>query len=244
MFRRKFRRGFRRRRRLPETYTVRDCRECFNLYQTMTCGSPLIDAVQIMGFTQTRGQGDATEIGSGSDKYVTVDAIKFQSEYLHDPASTLAGSQVNENPRAYDLEFILTIWEAIMVLPFGQATQSLAYLPNLTGGAFGQDRDLADRVLWKRLSYVPIWGLNVPAGNTFPQLEFTARDTAAGPQVVKSRARLDDKHGLYYVRNFVHDVFFTNDPFPADLCGASQPVFGVIPLLNDSWFKIFYHTRK
>lgn len=191
-----------------------------------------------------RGLGDTTELTSGSDRFIVLDGISFQSEHFSDPGTWLGGSDVNENPSPFNLVFFLTIWEAIMILPFAQGIQAPAYLPNLTdASAGGQQADLADRVLWKRITLLPMWGLNVPFGNQFPQLTATMRDTAAGPQRVKSRARLDDRHGLYYVRNFVHDIFFPSS-FVRENCGTVAPHNGIIPVINDSWFKVFYHSRK
>lgn len=241
---RKFR-SFRRRRRAGgETYTIGDCRHCVNVYNDTTCSNPNIDMIELMTMGSPRSPIVTDPVTVAADKHLRIRGIRFQSEFLHDPAQSLQCFSCDPAPA--DLAFVLTIWEAIIVLPLSQGGQAPEYLPNLTN-AGSQKGDLADRVLWKRQSYLPIWGINVPAGNTFPQLEGTFRDTAAGPQEVRSKVSLDDRHGLYYVKNYVHDVFIgsgssSTDCFVASDC--SSPNKCSIPILNDCWFKIFWTSSK
>lgn len=235
-FRRKFRR-FRRRRLRPETYTVVQCRGCINVYQSMTCTSPLVDAFELMNMQTPRSASDTTEVSNPSDRAVVVDGIKFQLEYSEDPGEVQSTVGADPNPLA--LNFMLSVWEAIVLLPLAQGTSRVpSYLPILTSTNF-QAGDLADRVLWKRISMVPIFSVNLVT--PLQQLEHTIRDMGHGPIAVKARCRIDDRHGLFYVRNFVHDVVIAGVPDqPCDLSG----VVNVIPVFTDGWFKIFYHTSK
>jgi len=186
-----------------------------------------------------RHPGDPTELSSGSDKFIVFDGAKFQSEFSHDPAETLGFTTCDPSPTA--LTFNLRIWEAIVLLPFAQGTQIPDYLPIFTT-QLNQGGDLADRVLWKRISILPIFGIG--AGGGLPQLETTIRDMGHGPVVVKTRCRVDDRHGLYWVRSYTHDVFGLGNP-GANLC-TPDPVTNpcVIPIQTDAWFKVFFHTRK
>lgn len=239
---RKFRRPFiRRRRRLPETYTWIQCSSCTNVYRDMTCTSPLLDAIPLLWMGMPRSPLDTTEASNPVDKFITLDGLKFQAEFKHDPAESLGCSQCDPSP--INLAFFLTVWEAICVLPLAEGTTSVpARIPNLTNPN-AQGGDLADRVLWKRITNMPIWGLSV-GGGTFPQLTDTLRDFGHGPVTVKSRARLDDHNALFYVRAFVHDIAglgSSNTDCPADCSG---PTLCSIPVLFDGWWKMFYHTRK
>lgn len=244
-FRRRFR-GRRRSRLMPETYTIFQCNQCSNMWRTMPCGGACVTAICLMDMSLARAPtSDTTEIAAPSDRHVIVDAIKFQSEHSTDPATWLGSTafEVSVN----NLAFFQFLWEMVVVLPktFG-ATQIPAYLIDPTGPA--QSGDIAERVLWKRLSIMPMWGLTV--SNGFPQFQTTVRDQGHGPVAVKSKVKLDDRHALYYLRAFhndlfglpdctqygIHDCTFRpdTDPFPNQ----------VIPLLWDANFKIFYHTTK
>lgn len=218
----------------------------------MSCSNPLIDVSEILSMASTRNGGDLTEVTNPSAKFIVFDGMKFQSEYFHDPLTTQdCSNPAPLNPNASQLAFILTIWEAIMLLPTAQGSNvSPAYLPNIAGGVL-QTGDSADRVLWKRVSH-----LNVVGFKAFPLVinsnpDSTLRYQGSGPVVVKTRCRIDDRHCLYYVRNFVHDIFLNGmAPGPCgvldcDNCNSdnTSPGCGSIPLSNDFYSKIFYHVR-
>jgi len=236
---RKFSRRMGRRRRLrPETYTLVECDGCHNVWQDATCTGPKVDVFELMTMRTPRSTTDTTEVSNPSDKFIVVDGIKFQQEYWNDPNETLDAPGADPPPTT--VSFVLTIWEAIMVLPFAQGSLVPAYVPLLTNPVF-QGGDSADRVLWKRITHNPIWATPVFGGVNLPQLQFTDRDTAHGPQVVKARVRLDDRHGLYMVRNFTHNVVTqVNGESPA----CFFPGASTVAIHDNSWWKIFYHTRK
>lgn len=241
-FRRRFpmRRSFRRRRRLPETYTILQCRTCANVCRDSPCVSPFTDVFEILTMNTKKSPAFNEEISSPSDKFLTVDGIKFQSEFHSDPNDWATCSGLLPFS-ALNATFFLTIWEALIVLPFAQGSQVPAYVPNLTAPTF-QVGDLADRVLWKRLTLMPMWGLNTTGGVS--QLEATMRDEGHGPVVVKSRVRLDDRHGLYMVRCFVHNLVTGAVPSGCASNCDTNPFSCSIPVNIDEWFKVFYHTRK
>lgn len=220
---RTFRRASTRRRGGPETYTVVQCRTSRNIWTETTCQSAIVDAIPIFLPSPSVGSDATTAAAVLGQKAMSVMGIKFQSEFILDPGNALDGDTGLQPSVA---AFILSVWEALVVLPLAEGTKAVpAYIPTLT--AIFQTADLADRVLWKRISHHPFWGLQlIPS----VQLQSTIRDTAHGPQVVKSNVRLDDRHGLFYVKEYVHDV----------VVGASD---GVLPLVNDAWFKIFYKPR-
>lgn len=255
-FRRRFRRGFRRRRKGPETYTVRNCRSCINVYGRSPCNESLTDAFLLLSMSSPRNPvSDPTELTVPANKAITLKGMKFQSLHHHDPQETqdcFAQPPV-DFPGSSQLAFILTIWEAVMVLPFVQgSTTTPAYLPNLTGGSL-QLGDLADRLLWKRLSHLYVQGTQSLAsfGVGFVlNPDSTARYNTENPVAVKAKCRLDDRHGLFFVRSFVHDIFlpFTPKNFPSpcpsidcDTCDDNNnPECGTIPILHDFWAKLFY----
>jgi len=179
---------------------------------------------------------DTTHVSNPSDRFVVVKGIKFQSEYTHDPSET--GSCPQCDPAATSLIFHLTIWEAIVVVPCAEGANNIpAYVPNLTGG-INQQGDMADRVLWKRITQLPIFG-----GFNPPQLTATERNTAAGPVVVKSKVRLDDRHMLLFVRNYTHNLFIgPSGSFDCTADCVTNPC--VIPVRSQFWAKVFYGTRK
>jgi len=253
----KFRRRFparRRRRRLPETYTLKHCRECINVYGSMSCSNPVVDIFEILSMSTQRGLGNTTEISNPTSKAIIFDGMKFQSLWLHDPQTTLSCFSPNpDNPNPDSLAFILTIWEAIMLLPLAQnTTNTPAYLPVLSSPT-SQSGDTADRVLWKRLTHLYIQGVASLAGAGFAFVlnpDSSARYNTESPVHVKSKCRIDDRHALYYVRNLVHDVFL---PFaPHQPCGVlncegcednTSALCGSIPVVNDFWSKVYYHAR-
>jgi len=239
-FKRSFRRGFRRRRASrSETYTILSCQHCTNVYGDMTCVNPLIDSFPLMSMATQASATDTTHVSNPSDRFVVVKGIKFQSEYTHDPAETQGFPACDPNP--LQLVFHLTIWEAIVVVPCAEGANNIpAYVPNLTGG-INQQGDMADRVLWKRITQLPIFGLSATA--SIPQLTATERNTAAGPVVVKSRVRLDDRHMLLFVRNYTHNIA-TGLAGNFDCVAEVNQNPCVIPVRDLSWFKVFYQTRK
>lgn len=224
------RRGFRRFRRSsrrrggPETYTVLTCRQSSNVWLNTPCSDPLTIATAIFLPSPNVGLDASTAAATLSQKALTVQGIKFSAEHYIDPSTALDGD-IGQIPS--NVAFILTIWEAIIVLPLLESSKVIPqYIPRIT--QLFQSADLADRVLWKRITHAPFWGLNVQPG---VQLQTNVRDTDHGNQVVKANCRLDDRHGLFYVRAFVHDI--------AGLSGADS----TLPVVLDSWWKIFYRVR-
>jgi len=238
-FRRKRFTSFRRRRgSRSETYTILSCQHCTNVYGDMPCSAPLVDSFPLMSMATQASATDTTHVSNPSDRFVVVKGIKFQSEYTHDPAETLSFPACD--PAATSLIFHLTIWEAIVVVPCAEGANNIpAYVPNLTGG-INQQGDMADRVLWKRITQLPIFGLSTVL---YPQLSSTERNSGAGPVVVKSKVRLDDRHMLLFVRNYTHNLFgLGQGNFDCSADEQTNPC--VIPVRDLSWFKVFYQTRK
>jgi len=246
----------RRRRRLPETYTHRQCRTCYDVFGATTCSAPLTDMFLLLSMATQRNPTivDTTELTSGSDKAIVFDAMKFQDDWFFDNSLIQECFCPNPSfPNAGSIQTVLTIWEAIMVIPFVQGSNTVpAYLPNLTGGSL-QQGDLADRVLWKRLTNLRLYGPRA-GGLNITWIDETSDRMGHGPVVVKSKARLDDRHGLFLVRNFVHDVFWpfsakgigcaTIDCDDCSPCNNDNPNCGIIPIFNNFWAKLFYHARK
>lgn len=237
-FRRR-RRPTRRRGRKNETYTLVECMDCTNVYGDMRCGGAHVDVIELMTMHTPRNVlVDATEVTAGSDRFVTVAGIRFQAEHSFDPAESI--EELSCDPPASQLAFLLRIWEAIVVLPLVQGSFIPIYLPDFTQ-PLTQSGDLADRVLWKRISVLPMWGINTTGA--IPQLESTIRDEGHGPVTVKAKVRLDDRHGLFYVRNFVHDIFGLP---PVNASCTADPVTNpcVIPVKSDLWFKTYVHAIR
>jgi len=221
----------RRRRRGPETYTLALCSVFQDVWRESTCLNPTVYATTLFVPTPPVGSSDPTTAGAViGQKGPTVLGIKFASEFYHD--SNLDNiDQECPSPNPQIAVFQLRIWEALVVLPLAQGSKTIpAYLPNLTNNT--QQFDLADRVLWKRLRHLPIFGF--ATANGLNQWSTTFYDSAnAGPQVVKSKVFLGDHQGLFYVRNFVHDY----------VVPAHDPEQCAIFIGMDSWFKVFYRSR-
>lgn len=228
MRRRMFRRGTRFRRRGPETYTVLQCRSTRNVFTNMPCGGALLDAIPILLPVMNPSAGDTTAPAVVGQKANVLAGLKFSAEHMTDPGTWIDEAECTlADPCPSLAAFIMTIWEAIVVLPLAQATKNVpAYIPDFTQPA-SQGADIADRVLWKRLTHMPMWGLQTTS--SVPQLQTTVRDTDHGNQVVKSKVRIDDRHGLFYCRSMVHDIVV--------LAGFSQ-----IPVQLDLWAKVFYKS--
>lgn len=220
---RMFRRNSRRRAG-PETYTVMTCRQSTNVWVNSPCSDPLTIASAIMLPSPNVGLDATTAAATLGQKALTIYGIKFSAEHFIDPGAALDG-EIGPLPTV--AVFFITLWEALIVLPLLEASKVIPqYIPRIT--QLQQTADLADRVLWKRVTQMPYWGLNANAGF---QLQSTVRDTDHGNQVVKANCRLDDRHGLFYVRAFVHDQ--------AGLSGSD----GQLPVVMDSWWKLFYRPR-
>lgn len=197
---RRMRRSFSRRRRSPwDMHHVGECKFA-NIVGAADCSFPQAGALLLVNPFQQINL---------ANRAVTIGGIHFQVEYSLNP--------LNASEELDNVVDVHTIWEAIMVLPL--AEKDIAgtpdYVPVITTKGNG---DNLDRVLWKRITHMPFWGASaITAG----QLQTTVRDTAAGPQIVKSKARLDERHGLFYVYNFVNG--FVN---------------GAVGYVRDSWFTI------
>ena len=252
----KRRRFHRRRRRLPETYTHRSCRTCFDLFGASPCTNALTDMTLLLSMATQRNPTlvDTTELTSGSDKFIVFDGMKFQDDWRFDNSLVRDCFCPNPNfPNASSVQTTLSIWEALVIVPFVQGSNTVpAYLPNLLSGSL-QQGDVADRVLWKRITKLRIFGVNALPGTSIAWQDESTDRMGHGPVVVKSRARLDDRHGLYLVRNFVHDVFWPFSAngdcttFDCDNCNGCENedrACGVLPVFNDFWAKLFYHARR
>lgn len=225
--RRSFRRSFRRsRRKGPETYTLVSCRNTVNVMVNAQCSqNQLVQADTIFIPNPALGSSDPTTAAAViGEKSKVVMGIKFQSEFAHDSLEDLFTVDCPATPYA---QFLLTIWEALVCLPLLAGSKTLpAYLPTLTAAT--QQFDVADRVLWKRISLLHIYN----TGNNGPNIVSTWGGASAGAQVVKSRFRLGEHQGLFYVKQFVHNIDFS-EAIPAQC---------LIPVTNDAWFKVFFKT--
>lgn len=190
-FRRRFRRTIR--RRSPyELVSLVQCRSATTIVLPSTCTSPFTNAFLVAGTTLAAGD-EPQRIG---EKGIVFGGCHFQLEHSINPRNQPEGLQNHE-------EFI-EIFEALVVLPYAQGTPGVpVYLPFFTNGFF-QTRQAADRVLWKRITIMPYWGTNTLGGTS--QLQTTIRDVGHGPIQVKAKARLDDRHGLFYCANYVSGV--------------------------------------
>jgi len=205
----------RRRRRRWETLTILSCRQSVIVPAPSTCTNSLSIATALLSHTIPFSAAPERYLTDGLTRNVIFGGAKFQAEHIFDPA--LAGENMG------GLAFMLTIWEALMILPLAQGASMAVplYVPNL-GSPVEQGNDFADRVLWKRISMMPLWGTVIQPG---VQLMNTMRDTSSGPQVVKARAKLDERHGLFYVRSFVHDIV--------------GPDAVLLNIQLDMWWKLF-----
>jgi len=244
-FRRKGFRRMRRRRRPPETYTKIACFGCENIYHNATCNEPIIDVIELLTMRTPRNQIlDTTELAAPSNRALTVKGISFQLEYDTNPDDwqVCAGARVI-NPTASGLTFFLHIWEAIVVLPLQQGTFLPSYLPSLSSATL-QSGDTADRLLWKRHTLMPLWGRATTGAS---QLEGTMRDEGHGPVRVKSKVRLDDRHGLFLVRNYVHNVVIATSGDPGFTCDSQTdcdnfPEWDIVPINHHLWMKLYYNV--
>lgn len=226
------RRGFskgRRRRPSPETYTVVQCRSTIDVYNSMPCGGARVDVIPLVLPAMSPGLVDTTASSVVGQKANVMRGMKFTAEHLTDPGTWLDADGCDLGDPCPSLAaFLLTIWEGIVVLPLAQGTKTVpAYIPDFTAAFQGQD--LADRVLWKRVTHMPMWGLQTTS--FVPQLQTSVRDTDHGNQVVKASVRIDDRHGLFYARSFVHDLVV-----------VGPGIVNSIPVQLDFWAKIYYRS--
>lgn len=219
-----FRRRFSRRRRGPETWTILNCRSAQNLVSPSPCAGATINAIPVLTVTMPTGPTDPTTAGATvGEKAKVFQGMKFESQWLLDPGTWIDAVECVQCPS--NVATFLSIWEMLVVLPLQQGSKTLpAYLPAFPTS--NQSFDVADRVLWKRITQLPIWGLQVSSG--FPQLTANIRDTNGGQQVVKAKCRIDDRHGLFFCWAIVHDL--------------ADPLEGTIPVVHDFWAKMYYRT--
>jgi len=142
----------------------------------------------------------------------TFGGCHFQIEWSINPANFFnAGGVVD----------VIELYEAIVVLPLAQGSISgPAYVPTFTNTGGGlQVGDVGDRVLWKRINTMPFWGIGVQPG---VQLQSTMRDEGHGPQILRARARLTERQGVFHVFNIVS--------------GMAAEASG--PIVLDAWFNM------
>lgn len=246
-----FKKGFKpRRRRFRtrwETDRIIQCSTAYNVARNATCSnqcaspatpgstSQLLDVIPILNMVIPFQAVPQRLPSTMATRFMRFGGMKFQSSWWTDPAewfdSENCGTVINV------LSFVLSIWEAIVVLPLAQRSNlAPAYLPALAD-ASDQAADLGDRLLWKRVLHLPMWGFNF--SQVLPQLEHTGRDSADTPQIVKVRTRVDDKHGIFLCRQFVHNVVFgtnapCNDPGELGQCN--------IPVHNNFWGSLYFRA--
>lgn len=199
-FRRRFpmRRRFRRRASW-ETLTVLTCRSPINLLGGNPCNDPTSVATILLSHSTPFSAAPERYLTDGLTKNIILGGTKFASE--HHLINTITFG----DPGPENTATAVTIWEALVVLPLAQGAGIFAplYVPNLATPV-EQGFDYADRLLWKRVSYLNFIGLNLTGGGVV--FSNTVQSNDHGNQVVKSRLRLDERHGLFYVRTFVHDL--------------------------------------
>lgn len=187
------RRSVRRRfRRSPyDLQTAIQCRRAISIPPNSTCLSPFIDAFQLVGTTVP--QSALPQLTKG----VVFGGAHFQLEYALNNATNFTISAASTG---------IEIFEAVVVLPYAQGAPGVpAYLPALTAVAL-QGADLADRVLWKRISFLNMISLD----SVGVQIDRTEEAQGHGPVVIRSKCSLDERHGIFYVANFTNG--FTDGP--------------------------------
>jgi len=217
-------------------YNVAKNATCTNICTDPTLTSTIIDVVPLLTMTIPFQAVPNRFPSTMSTRKMRFGGMKFQSSYWTDPAEWFDSEDCGVPIVA--LTFVLSIWEAICILPLAQgSTFAPVYIPELANPA-QQGADLADRLLWKRILHLPMWGFT-PATQALPQLEHTGRESADVPVTVKVRTAVDDRHGIFYVRQFVHNVAFGNAPpcnDPGELGGCNVPVH------NNFWGTLFYRA--
>lgn len=193
------RRRFRRRVSPYDLQTQVIPRTGISVSNVSTTVNPTIIATNVAGPYDTGNPAfnEATIDMKGS-KMWTFGGMHFQSEYSFNPSAGFGATWIGATD-------VFQIYEAICVLPFAQGSFAApAYLPNFTN-AFGgfQTGDEGDRILWKRINQLPYWGVAIIGTS---QLEATMRDVGHGPQQIKAKARLDERHGVFHVANIIHGV--------------------------------------
>lgn len=234
-FRGRGRPRFRRRVRWEQDRVVQ-CNRVFNVATDAVCctGSPVgsvtfLDAFPLLTMTIPFTAAPERYPSTLATRKMRFGGMKFQSDWQTNPQEWFQGENCNTNISA--LAFVLKIWEAIVVLPLAEgSTFAPAYIPELACAA-KQAIDQADRVLWKRITMLPMWGFGIL--EVLPQLEHNQRNTEAGQQVVKVRADVDDRHGIFMVRQFVHDI--------AEFANGND-IDCFIPVVNEMWGSLFYRA--
>jgi len=235
-----FRGRGRRFRRRWETDTVIQCANVFDLAQNQPCCKqtfapfcdPVIDAFPLLTMTIPFTAAPERYPSTLATRKMIFGGMKFQSDWWVNPQEWSGDGCPGFGGGLANVNWVQKIWEAIVVLPLQQgSTFAPDYLPVLAC-ASQQSGDLADRVLWKRVTMLPCWGFDIV--QVLPQLEINQRNTEAGPQVVKVRAAVDDRHGIFMVRQFVNDIVWQND------CGLGDCT---VPLHNELYGKLYYRAR-
>lgn len=245
------RRRFVRRRRFRtrwETDRIIQCSTAYNVAKNATCSntcvspatpgvtSQLLDVIPLLTMTIPFQAVPVRLPSTMATRFMRFGGMKFQSSWWTDPGEWFDSENCGVPISA--LMFVLSIWEALVILPLAQrSNQAPAYLPALAD-ASDQSADLGDRLLWKRVLHLPMWGFT-PATQALTQLEHTGRESADVPQVVKVRTRVDDKHGIFLCRQFVHNIVFggnapCNDPGDLGSCN--------IPVHNNFWGTMYFRA--
>lgn len=244
-FRRRARSFRGRRRRLHwEQDRVINCHQFFNIAKNSTCNelcnqapqfsSMNLDAFPLLTMTIPFQAAPFRVPSTMATRKMLFGGMKFESLWSLNSANFFDSEDCGQPLAA--LAFQMTIFEAIVVLPLQQSSfVAPAYIPVLASTA-QQSEDLGDRLLWKRLTILRAIG----TGFTItPTLDESRYDTAGGQQVVKVRAAVDDRHGIFMVRQFVHDIVFGTDP----PCNNGSLGGCIIPLINDLWGTMFYRAQ-
>lgn len=188
---------FRRRRSPYDLQSTVYCRLGLALFGPSTCAAPNAYATMIAGPFNTLYNANVVTPGAAiGAKGWTWGGMHFQSEFSINPAGPWSAGWLN-------IVDVIEIYEAIVVLPLAQGGFTTpAYIPSFTNVAGGfQTSDAGDRVLWKRISLNPFWGAGVIPTS---QLQMTARDEGHGPVLIRTKARLNERQGIFHVVNIVH----------------------------------------
>lgn len=236
----------RRRRTHWEQDRIISCAVPYNMAKNSTCNeqclvpgfsSTNLDVVPLLTMTIPFQATPQRFPSTMATRRMIFGGMKFESHYSTDPGTWSDSEDCSFPPLI--AQFVLAIWEAIVVLPLAQgSTFTPDYLPLIASQAM-QGADLGDRLLWKRVMHLPMWGSQTSLGSQV-QLEFTDRNSNDDLVVVKARAAVDDRHGVFYVRQFVHNLVVGSDP-PCNQPGNIGSCN--IPVVNDFYGTMFYRAQ-
>lgn len=183
---------------------IQDCESPVNVAFPLVLGSNASTAI-------TPATRENVVSSFTADKGLVFGGLRADVSHFFNPAELTGGCEGSL------ISTCIVLWEAI----YKQSLDDLGvptFLPDLSNPGVGADNDVD--ILWKRVSRLPFWGIQL---TTIPELSISNQNNPDHIEV-RTKRRLSEKEGIFYGFSLIHGT------------DGSDPCTYTIH--TDGWFRV------